>query len=159
MNDRDLLRSEQLLADREAANRVCDPAASIANHVRVAFLETECARRIDARIHANDERDLAAWRKRQLALLKLLGVATIGTQQFIGDGHRNAPGYRDPAWAGAEAARAVPRVNLGWLRFAAFIAVFPHGRATAEHGSSVPQNCISLEPWVEPDQGLRPHEY
>ncbi len=50
MDDHDLLRPEQGLADGEAAERVGDPAARVPDHVSVALGEPERARRVESSV-------------------------------------------------------------------------------------------------------------
>ena len=75
VDEDDLLGPEQPLGDRERADLVVgDDTAGVADHVRVALLEPEHARRDEPRVHARDDGDLLGRRQGQLALVEAGGV-------------------------------------------------------------------------------------
>src|SRR5437868_3861143 len=61
VDQRDLLGAEQVLRDRERADRVVrDDAAGVADDMGIAGLEPERVARIEPRVHARENRELPA---------------------------------------------------------------------------------------------------
>ena len=87
-----LLGPEQVVGEDERADRlvVHDPAR-VADHVRIALLETEEPCRIEARVHACDHGELPVRRHGQVAFGKAGGVALVGFGDLVDDGHGRPP--------------------------------------------------------------------
>jgi hypothetical protein len=85
MDDEPLLGAEQLVRNDERADRVVGGAAAgVADHMRVAFREAGVFRRIEARVHAGEDRKAARRRQRQLALRsEACDISGVGRQNFI----------------------------------------------------------------------------
>jgi hypothetical protein len=82
------LGAEQMVRDGERADRlVVDEAARIPDHVCVAFLEAEEARRVEACVHARDDGEPPARRHRQSSFGKPGRVALVRFGDLVDDGH------------------------------------------------------------------------
>jgi len=89
VDEHDLLGSEKPLRYRERADLVVgDHAAGVADDVGVALFESEQRLRIEARIHAGDDRDPPGRGQWKLALVEALRVGAGVLEQFVDDGHR-----------------------------------------------------------------------
>src|SRR4051794_3530679 len=88
VDEDDLLGAEQPLRDREGADLVVghDPAG-VADHVRVAQLQTEDRIRVHARVHACHDGDLPGRRQRKVALVEALGEGLVVLQELVGGTH------------------------------------------------------------------------
>jgi hypothetical protein len=86
MDEDDLLGAEEALRDDEGSDGVVgDDATRIADHVRVALLETEDPRRVETGIHAGEHRDLRGRRHREVTLAERSCVRLVVGEQVIGD--------------------------------------------------------------------------
>src|SRR5208283_1554716 len=84
MNDEELPRAEQFVADDEGSNGVVAGApAGIADDVGIAFSQTGELRGIKARVHTSEDGKAPAGRHREFALLaETGGIVGIGFQNF-----------------------------------------------------------------------------
>src|SRR5438128_5469796 len=85
--------AEQLVGDNERADRVvAGAAACVADHVRVALAQPCVLGRIEACVHAGEDREPSCRWQRQLALRpERRGVAVVGGQDLLENGHRWSP--------------------------------------------------------------------
>ena len=67
---------------------VGDHAPGVADDVGVALFEPEQRLRIEARVHAGDDRDPPSRGQWELALVEALRVGAGVLEQFVDDGHR-----------------------------------------------------------------------
>ena len=87
IDDHELLGSEEVVRDQEGAERIVgNDATGVADDVRVAGLEAECADR-EARIHASEDCELALGTRGEAAELVGAGVLLVGDEDFVDDGH------------------------------------------------------------------------
>src|SRR5215208_3166517 len=88
MDQHDLLRTEEVLGDRQGADLVVrDHAARIADYMRVPDREPEDRIRIQTRVHTGNDRDLLGGRQRQVALVKTLGKSLVVLQELVDGAH------------------------------------------------------------------------
>ena len=87
-----LLGPEQPVRDDERAKRVVgDDAAGVSDHVCVALVEPEELRRVEARVHASDDREAPAGRGGKVALVEALRVASVGFEYLVANRHCTLP--------------------------------------------------------------------
>ena len=86
-------RAEQLVGDDERADRVvARAAAGVADDVGVALAEAGVLGRVEARVHAREDREAARGRQRQLALVaEVGGVGVVRGEDFVKNGHCVSP--------------------------------------------------------------------
>ena len=101
VDEEDLLGAQQVLADRQGADRVLgDQAAGVADDVRLARGEPQGREDVHARVHAGHDRDLLRPLGRQAAPGENLGgVGGVAGDKSLGDGHGSSvpPGGDAPA--------------------------------------------------------------
>ena len=74
--------------DQRADCIVADHAARVANHVCVAFLESQYLMGVQASVHAGYNRQLTRWGQGQVAFVETLGVAGVVGKKFVYCSHR-----------------------------------------------------------------------
>ncbi len=89
VNEEDLLGAQQVLADRQGADRVLgDQAAGVADDVRLSRGEPQRREDVHARVHAGHDRDLLRPLGRQAAPGENLGgVGGVAGDKSLSDGH------------------------------------------------------------------------
>src|SRR5689334_23294112 len=90
-DDRDLVGAEQMLRHGERAQRLARVAAGVADHVGVALVEPEEARRDEPRVHAGHDGHAAPGRAREVAVGKATGVGLVGGKELVDRAHGHLP--------------------------------------------------------------------
>ena len=93
VDDEPLVRPEQLVRDHERANCVVARAtAGVADHVGVTLAQPGVLRRIEAGIHAREDCEATGrWKRERALLAEVGGVALVGGQHFLENGHPEPP--------------------------------------------------------------------
>ena len=88
MDDYDLRGAQQLLGDDQGAQGAeVRPAAGVADDVGVTLRQPEAFGRVQARIHAAQDGDLAAGRHREVSPIERRCVAGVGLRELVGGYH------------------------------------------------------------------------
>jgi len=88
MDEDDLFGSQQVLRDRQRADRVVgNDATGVADHVGVPLGQPEDPVGVEAGVHAGEHGDALAGGQGQVALVEALGVGVRVLQQLFGGRH------------------------------------------------------------------------